>query len=326
MDSAALDGRVHKQTRRSKRALAPDGTAGSGLLIRRFWVRVPGVQHEGPGQSPDQGLRRSPLGRARMCPREHTLPEVEQLCLLQSRSCPISLPCSLSEAATDRRGGVLVTSGVLAYIPTTTSSPSTPHRTANASSRRNSRGTQGRRRPETMEMLLRRCARMESTWWVAAVKAGRPLSRGPIRPRSPLLCAPRACRPWCFCLLCALWSRRPRRLGTRRFGCRHGLTRRGLISALVRGPFSFWRLGDGRHQWLLCRLFSHTDGFLGLLGLRRLDPRSGCLAGRLARRRDPATWSMARTPPARGARHEVVEHLLIQGCIWYSGCRHCPSR
>jgi hypothetical protein len=27
-----------------------------GLLIRRFWVRVPGCMHEGPGQNADQGL------------------------------------------------------------------------------------------------------------------------------------------------------------------------------------------------------------------------------------------------------------------------------
>jgi hypothetical protein len=261
-------------------------------------VRVPGLD--------------TPRGRAALPAAVEVVPDVAPLLTLGGRHRPA------------RRGTRHVRRSGL--HPDDNQITSTPHRTANASSRRNSRGTQARRRPETMEMLSRRCARMESTWWVAAVKAGRPLSRGPIRPRSPLLCAPRACRPWCFCLLSALWSRRPRRLGPRRFGCRHGLTRRGLISALVRGPFSFWRLGDGRHQWLLCRLFSHTDGFLGLLGLRRLDPRSGCLAGRLARRRDPATWSMARTPPARGARHEVVEHLLIQGCIWYSGCRHCPSR
>jgi hypothetical protein len=30
--------------------------AGMGLLIRRFWVRVPGGTHEGPGQNADQGL------------------------------------------------------------------------------------------------------------------------------------------------------------------------------------------------------------------------------------------------------------------------------
>jgi hypothetical protein len=41
-DRTALDGRTSVQNRRSSHILTPDDSAGRGLLIRRFWVRVPG--------------------------------------------------------------------------------------------------------------------------------------------------------------------------------------------------------------------------------------------------------------------------------------------
>ncbi len=45
---AAPDGRARRQNRRSAHVPAPGGTAGRGLLIRRFWVRVPGGYNARP--------------------------------------------------------------------------------------------------------------------------------------------------------------------------------------------------------------------------------------------------------------------------------------
>jgi hypothetical protein len=50
-DSKQLYGRTRVQNRRSQHVPTLADMAWSGLLIRRFWVRVPrGVQHEGPGR------------------------------------------------------------------------------------------------------------------------------------------------------------------------------------------------------------------------------------------------------------------------------------
>ena len=102
----------------------------------------------------------------------------------------------------------------------------------------------------------------------------------------------------------ALLSRRSRRLGPCRTGRLLGLSCRGLGFALVRGRFSFWRLGGSGRLRLSCHRFRAADRFPCL---RRRDSSGGRLAGRLARDRDPATWPVAPTPPARRARHELVE-------------------
>jgi hypothetical protein len=49
-DPVHLDGRTRVQNRRSEHVGALGDTAGRGLLIRRFWVRVPGGSHEGPSR------------------------------------------------------------------------------------------------------------------------------------------------------------------------------------------------------------------------------------------------------------------------------------